>query len=270
MIKYLNKLNWHLEYLKKYISITLIASRSVKTINGRPSDEQIGRRMAEIATKYDIDSAPFFDNLKFRRRYMKPYVAYAAEYIIKHGNRSDEILDVCAGPGNLGLALNIDGYCNYLAVDIDRLRLKWGKYLAAEFGVELSTQCMDGKNLPISDSQYDYVTLLGWEAPAQPYSYLIKECLRVLRKNGKLIFTWHDQEKIVEGNWDEEPHRTQSYLPYSISKPAIYQLCERLGGEVLLDENPGWEAEARPFFPDNQLRAFPQNIIVCQKMPKIK
>ena len=265
MTGYLRKLKWLLLYYYKFFCILLKSRPPNGEEKNRPSDDIIGKRMAEIAVKYDVDSAPFFNNLKYRRRYMKPYVAYAAEYIVENGEKSDEILDVCAGPGNLGLALCLDGYQNYLATDIDRLRLAWGKYLASEFGVDLKTLCADGQHLPLTDGKYDYVALLGWEAPVQPYSYLIKECLRVLRGGGTFIFTWHDQEKIVVGNWDDEPDRTQSYLPYSISKRALYQLCERLDAEILADENPGWDAEIKGFFPDNHPRVFPQNIIICRK-----
>jgi len=266
MKTYLKKIMWHILYNYKYICIRLRTTNKNIVFTGRPPDEQIGSRMAKIAVKYDIDSASYFNNLKYKRRYMKPYVAYAAEYIAKHANKTDKILDVCAGPGNLGLALNIDGYYNYLATDIDRLRLAWGKYLASEYGINLKTLCADSKKLPIAGCEFDYVTLLGWEAPVQPYSYLIKECKRVLRNDGTLIFTWHDQEKIVEGNWDEEPGRTQSYLPYSISKTALYQLCKRSGVEIILDENPGWDSEIKKFFPDKHPRVFPQNIIVCRKV----
>jgi len=175
------------------------------------------------------------------------------------------VLDLCGGPGNLGLALALRGYGDYLLGDIDTTRMRWGEIWWKRCGRKLAWQPLDVTKIALHDRSFDVVCLLGWEAPSLPYFYVLKECLRVLRPGGHLLFTYHEERGIVEGNWDFDPERTYSYLPYSIGKEALHLLCERLGTRVLHDEE-GWDVPAvQPFFPDRTPRLFPQRLLVCSK-----
>jgi len=227
--------------------------------------EAIGQEMKALSTLFD-DYPPYFDCLYNDYRYMRPFVGKTGDFILNTiHNPTLSVLDVCGGCGSLGLYLALGGHHGYTLADITPDRMKWGALLWERCGQTLTWQKEDARALSFPHQTFDIVTLLGWEAPTLPYSYQLKECLRVLNPGGWLIFTYHEMDELIEGNWDFDPERQYSYLPYAISRSGIYALCELLGLEVVQEEASGHPLESHDFFPDATPRALPQYILYCRK-----
>jgi ubiquinone/menaquinone biosynthesis C-methylase UbiE len=220
--------------------------------------------MKRLAQSYEENPA-YFDCLRFDRKYMFPFVAKAYEEIARKMPFHSKILDICGGPGNLGLGLALIGFEDYVLADIDEIRMRWGALLWRRFGRQLRWQKENALQMSFNDESFDVVTLLGWESASLPYSYTLKECVRVLRKGGTLVFTYHDVDGIVEGRWDFDPRRSQSYLPYSISWTALRRLCEDEGLKIEKKTEAGHAPVITDFFPDVRERTFPQYVVFCKK-----
>jgi 2-polyprenyl-3-methyl-5-hydroxy-6-metoxy-1,4-benzoquinol methylase len=226
--------------------------------------EAIGIEMKRLSEKFE-DNPAYFDCRRFEHKYMFPFVAKAYQEIVNHIHPDARILDICGGPGNLGLGLAFAGFNNYVVADIDDLRMRWGVLLWKRFGKQLNWKKENVLKMSFRDGEFDVVVLLGWENASLPYTYALRECLRVLKKNGTLIFTYLDVEGIIEGNWDFDPSRSYSYLPYSISRKGIQKLCSSLHLIIDKEEEGGHLPWVKDFFPDRQERKFPQYILFCRK-----
>ena len=234
------------------------------TIDNLPQPGAIGIEMKRLSNKFE-DNPAYFDCLRFEHKYMFPFVAKAYQEIVSHIPYGARILDICGGPGNLGLGLAFAGFSNYTLADIDDLRMRWGVLLWKRFGKQLNWKKENVLKMSFKDETFDVVTLLGWESASLPYTYTVRECVRVLKKNGTLIFTYLDVEGIIEGNWDFDPSRSYSYLPYSISRKGIQKLCSSLRLTIYREEGGGHLLGVKDFFPDRQERKFPQYILFCRK-----
>jgi SAM-dependent methyltransferase len=228
--------------------------------------EKVGTQVRNYAQKFD-NYPPYFDCLEFEDKFIRPFVSKSVKAISElQPNRFSSILDVCGGPGNQGLALIKNGYFNYMNSDIDPIRMKWGALIWLENGYKMNYLKMDASKKFIFDDQtFDIVTLLGWETPTLPYTYTLAECARVLKEDGLLIFTYHDEFQVIEGNWDSDPERQYSFLPYSIGEDSLKLIVAQNNLVTLSSEYSGYKKELHDFFPDKQLREFPQKIMVCKK-----
>ncbi len=226
----------------------------------------IAKEQKRLAIQYE-NFPPYFDCTRFECPYLRPFIKISADFIIANvPNQDAVILDLCGGMGNQGLYLSFAGYTEYILADIDEIRMAWGALLWKKCGKTLNWQFQNALQMTLPDHCVDVVSLMGWEAPVLPYSYTFKECLRVMKPGAFLIFTYHDMDGIIEGNWDFDPERNYSYLPYSISRPALQLLCEGMGLEIIDDVHSGYPEEVRPFFPDERPRAFPQRVAFCKKL----
>lgn len=228
----------------------------------------IGADMKAMAQEYDYAKV-YFDNTHSPHLFMKSFVALTHDKILKYEDRSARIYDACGGPGNLGIGLGLQGYNNYLLMDIDVPRMRWGALLAKKYGIALEWEKGNVLRTGHADQSFDAVTLLGWEASFLPYSWTLKEMTRIVKMGGRIYFTYHDIEGIIEGNWDFDTTRSYSFLPYSISQTSLEKLCDRLGLKILenvLVEKP---AELYNFFPDGRARVFPQYLMVCQRVREL-
>jgi len=200
-----------------------------------------------------------------KRRFLFPFLDKAASWIRESCSPQSQILDICGGCGNLGLELSRYGFSNYHLADIDDIRMRWGELLWLRFGLQLNWHRESVLSMTFESNRFDVLTLLGWEAASLPYSYTLKECHRVIKPGGVIVFTYHDIEGIVEGNWDFDPDRRYSYLPYSISQIAIKTLIERIGFQWIRSEIAGHGYTYKAFFPDQERRQFPQYIAMAVK-----
>jgi SAM-dependent methyltransferase len=227
----------------------------------------LGLQIRKYSKLFD-NYPPYFDCMEFHGRFIRPFVSKSVKSISElQPNRSSSILDVCGGPGNQGLALLKNGYRNYTNCDIDIIRMKWGALVWLKNGQKMNFVRMDAtRKFTFSDKTFDIVTLLGWETPILPYSYTLSECTRVLKDDGLLIFTYHDELEVIEGNWDADPGRKYSFLPYSIGEDALNLLLSRHKLVRLKTEYSGYKKELHDFFPDRQEREFPQKFVVCKKV----
>jgi SAM-dependent methyltransferase len=250
--------------LLKYYRESIDPGGNPLSMNDFPQPEMIGIEMKRLSEKFE-DNPAYFDCLRFEHKYMFPFVAKAYQEIVSHIPYGARILDICGGPGNLGLGLAFAGFSNYVLADIDNLRMRWGVLLWKRFSKQLNWKKENVLKMSFQDETFDVVTLLGWESVSLPYTYTVRECVRVLKKNGTLIFTYLDVEGIIEGNWDFDHSRSYSYLPYSISRKGIQKLCSSLRLIIYREEEGGHLPGVKDFFPDRQERKFPQYILFCRK-----
>jgi ubiquinone/menaquinone biosynthesis C-methylase UbiE len=255
----------------KYFFQEKILDFMIRRATGHPESNLdvslLGSQIQNYSRKFD-NYPPYFDCMEFEGKFVRPFVSKSVKCIAElQPNRSSSILDVCGGPGNQGLALLKNGYRDYTNCDIDVIRMKWGALVWAENGQKMNYVRMDAtKKFTFSDQTFDIVTLLGWESPTLPYSYTLDECSRVLKNEGLLIFTYHDELEVIEGNWDADPERKYSFLPYSIGEDALNLLLSRNRLVRLNTEYSGYRKELHDFFPDRQEREFPQKFVVCKKV----
>ena len=250
--------------LLKYYLERLRQRGNQSSMVGFPQPKTIGIEMKRLSKIFE-DNLAYFDCLRYEHKYMYPFVAKAYQEIISHIPSDARILDICGGPGNLGLGLAFAGFNNYVLADIDDLRMRWGVLLWKRFGKQLIWKKENVLKMSFRDGEFDVVVLLGWESASLPYTYALRECVRVLKKNGTLIFTYLDVEGIIEGNWDFDPSRSYSYLPYSISRKGIQKLSSSLHLIIDKEEEGGHLPGVKDFFPDRQERKFPQYILFCRK-----
>lgn len=265
-----NRLNSFLTQIKYFFQEKILDFRIRKATGKAKSDLDVnflGSQIQKYSKQFD-NYPPYFDCLEFEGKFVRPFVSKSVKSIAElQPNRSSSILDVCGGPGNQGLALLKTGYRDYTNCDIDIIRMKWGALVWLENGQKMNYVRMDAtKKFTFSDQTFDIVTLLGWEAPTLPYSHTLSECSRVLKNDGLLIFTYHDELEVVEGNWDADPERKYSFLPYSIGEDALNLLLSRNRLVRLNTEYSGYRKELHDFFPDRQEREFPQKFVVCKKV----
>ncbi len=265
LFNYLTKIKFI--FLEK--SLDLLLRLSNKNEKSDLDPEKLGSQVRDYARRFD-NYPPYFDCMEYEGKFIRPFVSKSIKSIIDlQPNRSSSILDVCGGPGNQGLALIKNGFSNYLNSDIDPIRMKWGALVWLRNGYKMNFLKMDAsKKFSFRDQTFDIVTLLGWEAPTLPYTYTLAECTRVLKNNGLFIFTYHDELDVIEGNWDSDPQRQYSFLPYSIGKDSLNLLLKKNNLIVLNSEYSGYKKEYHDFFPDKEEREFPQKIIVCRKVIK--
>lgn len=250
--------------LLKYYHESIDPGGNSLSMNDFPQPEIIGIEMKRLSEKFE-DNPAYFDCLRFEHKYMFPFVTKAYKEIMSHIPSDARILDICGGPGNLGLGLALAGFNNYVLADIDDIRMRWGVLLWKRFGKQLIWKKENVLKMLFKDGEFDVVTLLGWESVSLPYTYTLRECVRVLKKDGVLIFTYHDLDGIIEGNWDFDPSRSYSYLPYSISRKGIQKLCSSLSLIIYKEEESGHFPITKEFFPDREERKFPQYILFCRK-----
>lgn len=265
LLGYSRKMKWI--YQERKLDLLLKVIKASETTDLVP--EKVGLQLRIYAQRYD-NYPPYFDCMEYEDKFIRPFVSKSINHISHlQPNRSSIILDVCGGPGNQGLALIKNGYFNYTNSDIDSIRMKWGALVWLKNGHKMNFLKMDAsKKFSFQDQTFDVVTLLGWETPTLPYTYTLAECARVLKDNGLLIFTYHDEFEVIEGNWDLDPQRQYSFLPYSISGNSLNLLLTRNNLVVLSNEYSGYKREIRDFFPDKEEREFPQKIVVCRKSIK--
>lgn len=235
------------------------------TSGSAPTRGEITRVQSHVAQLLEREPKYWASSNDDDEPYLAPYLVDTRDYLSQHADRSAQILDICGGNGNLGLALRLEGFHDYLLADVEDVRMRWGALVWRHFGWDLRWQREDLRRLSFPAASFDVVTLQGWENPFTPYTYALKEVARVTRAGGLIIFTYHDEEGIVEGGWDFNPARRSSYLAYSISRGALNTLCTRLGLEVVVEQPSRHTESVQPFFPDDRPRAFPQPNVVCRK-----
>ena len=263
----LNSYLTQIKYLIQEKILDFMIKRAAENAESNLDANLIGSQIQKYSKQFD-NYPPYFDCMEFEGKFMRPFVSKSVESILElQPNRSSSILDVCGGPGNQGLALLKNGYQNYINCDIDIIRMKWGALVWLENGHKMNYIRMDAtKKFPFLDQNFDVVTLLGWETPTLPYSYTLAECSRVLKNDGLLIFTYHDELEVIEGNWDIDPERKYSFLPYSIGEDALNLLLSRNRLARVKTEYSGYRKEHHDFFPDRLEREFPQKLVVCKKV----
>jgi ubiquinone/menaquinone biosynthesis C-methylase UbiE len=107
------------------------------------------------------------------------------------------ILDIGCGCGREAVALARLGY-RVTGVDIMPEMLRVAETVVAEADISVDFHLSDGKTLDFPDETFDHVIVwsqtLGYVPGVQNRVHLLRECARVLRRDGRLSFSVHDRE----------------------------------------------------------------------------
>jgi len=213
------------------------------------SEEAIGRELHRLAIAFDPNPR-FATWASPKHPCCSNMVKKAFDFILSRPLSSPAVLDVGAGPGNLGLMLMNRGFSDYEAVERWWPRVAWGKLLWKRFGKDYPVRNEDARAMSVSSECKDFVVLLDWEFENNPYPLILGECTRVLKRGGFLIFSYRDREEILAG-----PDR--SMISSAISKSAVHSLCAELG----LSPNSDERAEMN----FDKQGTWPTHVIVAEK-----
>lgn len=233
------------------------------------TDEELGNLVSKISTKYD-SYPPYWDCRQLSSRYCRPFIKRSAELINSLNSSSQaKIIDLCGGPGLLGIALSRISRQYYLCVDNNTIRLKWGSLLWQLLGLNLNYLNLDVKNLTNASrlkNKFDFVCLLGWESPEISYSQAIFNASKIIKKGGYFLITYHDLDEIISGGWEFEKNRKYPYSSYSLSFEQINRILSSFGLKIVLKESTFDYRNTNFRGAIVKSNLFPQKLIVAKKI----
>jgi SAM-dependent methyltransferase len=113
------------------------------------------------------------------------------------------LLDIGCGCGREAVALARLGY-RVTGVDIMPEMLRVAETVVVKAGVSVDFRLSDGKALDFPDEAFDQVAIwsqtLGYVSGVQNRVHLLRECARVLRRDGRLSFSVHDREPTEQSS----------------------------------------------------------------------
>ena len=155
------------------------------------TDERLERHLKAINRRY-VDT-PYFDTAKH------PHLNAVADYLKKHGRLDEQVVDLGAGWGLLGLLIR-DKHMRYVPIDLEYKRMKAGQTLYQSLKINAPPfQCHDLLDeAPVVSA--DWVVLVGWEGDMKKPEPIFKWLGHAGRR---LILSYINQEKY-EANWSSK------------------------------------------------------------------
>jgi tocopherol O-methyltransferase len=170
-------------------------------------------------------------------------------------NRPQDILDVGCGIGGSSLYLAEKFGARVTGITLSPVQANRAKERARAAGLQTKTdfQVANALNIPFPDNSFDLVWSLESGEHMPDKVKFLKECHRVLKPGGKLIFvTWCHRPTTPETplTADEQKHLQDIYrvycLPYVISLPEYVEMVEQGGFKDLRVDD--WSTAVAPFW----------------------
>ncbi len=113
------------------------------------------------------------------------------------------ILDIGCGMGREAFYLNDTGF-KITAIDISEKAIEWAKQLSLETNRKIEFMKTNGLDLPFQNNVFDIVIIwnqtFGLFYGNENQTYILKECHRVLKKNGILSFSGHSKTYVEQNH----------------------------------------------------------------------
>lgn len=136
---------------------------------------------------------------------------WASEKLIfsKYINKKDSILDIGCGAGRTTFALKEMGYSNLIGLDLSNKLISFARKYAKKANIDLDFLQGDASNLSFEDNSFDVCIFSYNGLMCIPNKNIrdkvVKEVYRVLKLNGKFIFTTHDRDDPrYQEYWEKE------------------------------------------------------------------
>jgi demethylmenaquinone methyltransferase/2-methoxy-6-polyprenyl-1,4-benzoquinol methylase len=132
-----------------------------------------------IAKKYDLNNRlhSFWLDQLWRRRAVK----------MAKVSKSDNVVDVACGTGDLSMAFYKAGVASVLGIDFTRAMLDLAVVKAENAGMAIEFRQGDAMNLNLPDASFDVVSIAFGIRNVQDPAKAISEFHRILRPEGRLI-----------------------------------------------------------------------------------
>ena len=125
---------------------------------------------------------------------------WASEKLIfsKYINKTDNILDIGCGGGRTTFSLKEMGYNHLIGLDLSNKLISFARKYAKKLNIGLSFIEGDASSLSFKDASFD-ICIFSYNGlmsiPNKKIRYkVMKEVYRILKPNGKFIFTTHDRD----------------------------------------------------------------------------
>lgn len=135
-----------------------------------------------IVPKYDLMNHVMTFGMDFRWRKMLAKLAADLE-----GRKSERVLDVATGTGDVAFEIRKAGVSNVVGVDLTPGMIDAAKRKAAKHPEGLTFMVGDGMSLPFDDASFDACTISFGLRNMPDYAGSVQEMARVLKPGGKLI-----------------------------------------------------------------------------------
>lgn len=111
------------------------------------------------------------------------------DIILENAPRKEvlRVLDMGCGPGEFSIILAGEGH-NVTGIDITEAMLDEARVNANKYNVDLELKCMDVRNLDFEDNTFDLIISRNVTWNLKDPESTFKECKRVLKDNGKIIY----------------------------------------------------------------------------------
>lgn len=115
---------------------------------------------------------------------------------LKYINKSDKILDIGCGAGRTTFALYDLGYKNIIGIDLSEEMITECNSIKSNRNVNIDFLVADATKIPFEDNSFD-VCIFSFNGLMTIPKYenrlcAVKEIYRILKSDGKFIFTTHD------------------------------------------------------------------------------
>jgi|GEM_PF-465917 len=169
--------------------------------------------MKKIETGFIKDQ--YRSGIKNYSDFTKDVGLWASEQYVfqKYLSKSGKILDLGCGTGRTTFSLNALGFTNIIGVDLTPEMIAEAQTLNDYFSTKIDFRIGDAMNLEFDDASFESVIFSFngiMSIPSQKArERALQEINRVIKHNGKFLFTTHDREHEEEylEFWEEERQR---------------------------------------------------------------